>query len=223
ALQVGGEIARHGVELAVGDRLVHADERLAIAIFGKALLQERDQRGVLRDVDLGRHAGRIVLQPDAVHASPPWRPCRPTWRHCDVVAPFVTSAGARPAASLRRRGAQTNCIRNSRPTILAARWRLSMVALPFSGSSRRSTCARLVFISCAMRCFVILFFFISAANCCAITALIAAAVTSSRIPASSSQLSKLDPRCGFVRTMIASPSFAAARAQARREVFSAFS
>jgi hypothetical protein len=32
----------------------------------------------------------------------------------------------------------TNCSRNSRPTIFAARCRLSIVALPLSGSSRRS-------------------------------------------------------------------------------------
>jgi hypothetical protein len=41
----------------------------------------------------------------------------------------------------------TNCILSSRPTMRAARCRLSIVALPLSGSSRRSTWARLVFIS----------------------------------------------------------------------------
>src|SRR5215207_579876 len=49
---------------------------------------------------------------------------------------------------------------------------------------------------------VMRFFFISSASWRAITALIAAAVTSERIPASSSQLSKLDPiwRCFLVMT-----------------------
>ena len=44
----------------------------------------------------------------------------------------------------RRYSNHTSCIRSSRPTIRAARCKLSMVALPLSGSSRRSTCARLV-------------------------------------------------------------------------------
>ena len=34
---------------------------------------------------------------------------------------------------------------------------------------------------------------------------VAAAVTSSRIPASSSELSKLEPMCGFFRAMTAAP------------------
>src|SRR5215213_9672685 len=67
ALQIGGKVARQRVEFAIGDRLVHADESLALAKLGKALLQQRDQRVVLRSVDLVRHAGRIMLQPDAVH------------------------------------------------------------------------------------------------------------------------------------------------------------
>jgi hypothetical protein len=52
---------------------------------------------------------------------------------------------------------------------------------------------------------VIFFFFISLANRRAITALIAAAVTSSRIPASSSQLSKLAPIWGVFLAMTAIP------------------
>src|SRR5215217_449969 len=98
--------------------------------------------------------------------------------------------------------AHTNSMRSSRPTMLAARKRLSIVAPPLSGSSKRSTCARLVFMSSAIRFLVMRFFFISSASWRAITALIAAAVTSERIPASSSQLSKLDPiwRCFLVMT-----------------------
>jgi hypothetical protein len=49
------------------------------------------------------------------------------------------------------------------------------------------------------------FFFISLASWRAITALIATAATSSRIPASSSQLSKLEPMCGFFLATTATP------------------
>lgn len=48
------------------------------------------------------------------------------------------------------------------------------------------------------------FFFFNSASCRAFTALIAAAVTSRRIPSSSSQLSKLDPMCGFFLAMTVS-------------------
>jgi hypothetical protein len=49
---------------------------------------------------------------------------------------------------------------------------------------------------------VIFFFFISLTSWRAITAVIAAAVTSSRIPSSSSQLWKLEPMCGFFRAIL---------------------
>jgi hypothetical protein len=55
----------------------------------------------------------------------------------------------------------------------------------------RSTCA-----SAAMRAFAI-FFFIPSASWPAITALMAAAVTSSRMPFSSRQLSNVEPICRF--------------------------
>ena len=38
--------------------------------FAKLSSSSATSEGVLRGVDLGRHAGRIVLEPDAVHASP---------------------------------------------------------------------------------------------------------------------------------------------------------
>ncbi|MGY4433208.1 hypothetical protein ACVWWO_005685 [Bradyrhizobium sp. F1.13.1] len=43
-LQVGRHRQRHLVEVAIADRLVHADERLAVGELGEALLQEVDQR-----------------------------------------------------------------------------------------------------------------------------------------------------------------------------------
>ena len=70
ALQVSGERVRHLVEIAIGDRLVHADESLAAGELGEALLEQLDQRGILGGVDIGRHAGRILLEPDSLHGLP---------------------------------------------------------------------------------------------------------------------------------------------------------
>ena len=44
ALQIGAECCRHLVEVAVADRLVHADERLAVGELRKAFFQQLDQR-----------------------------------------------------------------------------------------------------------------------------------------------------------------------------------
>ena len=71
ALQIGAERGRHLVEVAVADRLVHADERLAVGELRKALFQQLDQRRVLGDVDIGGHAGRILLEPDPLHGISP--------------------------------------------------------------------------------------------------------------------------------------------------------
>ena len=71
ALQEGGQGQRHLVEVAVADRLVHADEGLAIGKFRKALLQQLDERRVLRHVDIGGHASRILLEPDPLHGNSP--------------------------------------------------------------------------------------------------------------------------------------------------------
>jgi hypothetical protein len=40
-------------------------------VAGKAVLQQRHQRGVARGIDVGRHAGGVVLEPDAVHGRLP--------------------------------------------------------------------------------------------------------------------------------------------------------
>ncbi len=58
-----------------------------------------------------------------------------------------------------------------------------------------------------MRFLVSLFFLISLASCLAITALVAETVTSSRIPASSSQLSKLDDRLASLTFLAAQTDF----------------
>src|SRR5207248_1435188 len=59
ALQIGSKRHRHLVEVAIADRLVHADERLAVGELGEALLQQVDQRCVLGWLDVSGHAGRI--------------------------------------------------------------------------------------------------------------------------------------------------------------------
>ena len=68
-LQPGAEVARQRIELGEAQRLAHAGEGRALAVGADALLEELDQRAVLMGVDLGRHAGRIALQPDALHVS----------------------------------------------------------------------------------------------------------------------------------------------------------
>jgi len=75
ALQIGRERLRHLVEIAIGDRLVHADEGLAVAEFGEAFFQQLDQRWVLGHIDIGGHAGRILLEPDALHHISPSMLC----------------------------------------------------------------------------------------------------------------------------------------------------
>jgi hypothetical protein len=71
ALQIGAERRRHLIEVAVADRLVHADERLAVGELLEALFQQGDERRVLVDVDIGGHAGRIMLEPDSLHGISP--------------------------------------------------------------------------------------------------------------------------------------------------------
>ena len=68
-LQPGAEVARQRIEFGEAQRLAHAGEGRAVAVGADALLEELDQRAVLVGVDLGRHAGRIALQPDALHVS----------------------------------------------------------------------------------------------------------------------------------------------------------
>src|SRR5580698_9276901 len=71
ALQKGRERQRHLVEIAIADRLVHADECLAVAELGKAFFQQLDERGVLGHIDIAGHAGRILLEPDSLHGISP--------------------------------------------------------------------------------------------------------------------------------------------------------
>jgi hypothetical protein len=66
-LQPGGERRRGLVDLLEADRLAHELVRGAIAVAAKALVEEGDQRRILVHVDLGRHARRILLQPDLFH------------------------------------------------------------------------------------------------------------------------------------------------------------
>ncbi len=75
-LQPCAEIACQRIQLREADRLAHVGERRPVAEFADALLEQLDQRAVLARVDLGGNAGRITLQPDALHVSPfDLRPC----------------------------------------------------------------------------------------------------------------------------------------------------
>ena len=69
-LQVGRELAAQPVEVAVGERPVHQRVGRAIRELREAVLDERLQRGDLVRVDLGRHAGGVVPEPDLVHVVP---------------------------------------------------------------------------------------------------------------------------------------------------------
>ncbi len=66
-LQPAGERRRRAIDLAKGDRAPHELVRDAIGVAAEALVEQRDQRGVLVHVDLGRDAGGILLQPDLFH------------------------------------------------------------------------------------------------------------------------------------------------------------
>ena len=66
-LQIGAESRRHLVEFAIGDRLVHADERFAIGEFSEAFFEQIDQRRILRGINVRWYARWIVLKPDALH------------------------------------------------------------------------------------------------------------------------------------------------------------
>ena len=56
------------VDLAEGQRLVHADIGLGVAILGEAFLEQRHDAGIDRRIDVRRHARRIILEPEPVHA-----------------------------------------------------------------------------------------------------------------------------------------------------------
>ena len=66
-LQVGRQRARRVVDLAERHRLAHEDVGRQRAVLDEALLHQRDQRRVQRDVDLCRHARGVLLQPDLFH------------------------------------------------------------------------------------------------------------------------------------------------------------
>ena len=72
-LQPGAEGARLLVELGVADGLAHVGEGGAVGVLADAHLEQLDQRLVFAGIDVGRHAGGIALQPDAVHVSSSYR------------------------------------------------------------------------------------------------------------------------------------------------------
>jgi hypothetical protein len=70
AATASGEGLAEAVGLAEADLLAHEAVGGAVAVFLEALFHQRDQRAVLRSIDVGRHAGRIGAEPGAfIHCS----------------------------------------------------------------------------------------------------------------------------------------------------------
>ncbi len=79
-LQPRSQRSRQGVDVTEGQSLVHADIGPLVAMLGEALLEQRHDAGIGRRIDVRRHAGRIALEPEAVHVVPP----RTCWTHYSV-------------------------------------------------------------------------------------------------------------------------------------------
>jgi hypothetical protein len=69
-LQVGRELPAQAVEVAEGQGPVHHRVGRTLGELREAALDQRLQRRDLVRVDVGRHAGRVVVEPDAFHADP---------------------------------------------------------------------------------------------------------------------------------------------------------
>ena len=69
-LQVGRELPAQAVDVAERERAIHARVGRLCGELRKAALHKGLQRSDFVRVDLGRHAGRVVLQPDLVHGDP---------------------------------------------------------------------------------------------------------------------------------------------------------
>src|SRR5262249_56042074 len=69
ALEARGQRGGQRIDVAEGQGLVHADIGFAVAILGEALLEQRDEAGVDRRIDVRGHARRVALEPEAVHAA----------------------------------------------------------------------------------------------------------------------------------------------------------
>ena len=74
-LQVARDAARFQVQFAIGHRLSHADEGGPITEFFEAGLNEIAERTLRAQVNLGRHAVRIGLEPYPFHQIPVNRAC----------------------------------------------------------------------------------------------------------------------------------------------------
>ena len=70
SLQPGTKGGRLAVDLCKADTLVH--ERIGVArrVARESILDQVHERTVLRDVDVGRNTGRVMLEPESVHRFP---------------------------------------------------------------------------------------------------------------------------------------------------------
>ena len=66
-LQPGREGRGVTVDFTEGEEPVHVRVRVARRVLAETVVDQVDERGVLREVDVVRDAGRIVLEPDSFH------------------------------------------------------------------------------------------------------------------------------------------------------------
>ena len=66
-LQPGPEGRGVTVDFTEGEEPVHVRVRVARRVLAETVLDQVDERGVLREVDVVRDAGRIMLEPDSFH------------------------------------------------------------------------------------------------------------------------------------------------------------
>ena len=156
-LQVGGEARAEHVELAVGQRAVHAREARPVAVPLDAALEQVQQRRVLRRVDLRGYARRVMCEPDLVHdRSPVWT--RSLVCRAGVVRPYIAAVGTEYTGGGIRKcadrsatcvAARVRAAARFPPAAAAGRRRSGAVRPPASrpsssatSSSRKGTCAR---------------------------------------------------------------------------------
>ncbi len=70
-LQPGGESRGVTVDFTEGEEAVHVRVRVARRVLAEAVVDQVDQRGILREVDVVRDSGRILLEPDSFHDCSP--------------------------------------------------------------------------------------------------------------------------------------------------------
>src|SRR3974390_1844981 len=137
ALKPGGEGTRGLIDLAIGHGPVHADEGVFVAMVPETFLEHRDQCGILRRVNFGGNARRVVSQPRPFHEDAPSRR-RPLYGPtAEASASNESSGRARAPATPDYRSAPPNGI--SGLSVKAARSGRSSAAAPTKASNSSRT------------------------------------------------------------------------------------